>query len=408
MIKDLRNKVSLIVFFAIALPLIIGVIIYDFSYYNNVITSNVDVVDRFIQAPDDNVNMEKPKDLSEDGERTEPPEIPQMPSIEGVYSISIENGKVISSDDDITDEMKEYALSIYDNSLESGIVGNYIYKKKTFEMYDNKTNIILVESSNEIKKINLVVFISIIISIILIVLIFILAKKIASIIVKPVEETFNKQRDFISDASHELKTPLAVISANADVLEGEIGKNKWLSYIQNETDNMGKLIAELLLLTKIENIDKLREPEKFNISNHVELVVASFESMAYEKKVKIETSIQSDIVTEIFNKDDITHILSTLVDNAIKHSKDKVIVELNKSKDKLIINVKNKGKEIPVSEREKIFDRFYRIDKSRNRNDKRYGLGLSIAKATVIKNNGSINVDYKDGYTIFTVELPKK
>jgi signal transduction histidine kinase len=130
--------------------------------------------------------------------------------------------------------------------------------------------------------------------------------------------------------------------------------------------------------------------------------------MAYEKNVKIESNIEKDIITETFNKDDITHILSTLIDNAIKHTeeKKKVIVEFRKTKEKIIINVKNKGKEIPVSEREKIFDRFYRIDKSRNRNEKRYGLGLSIAKATVIKNKGSIQVDYKDGFTIFTVELP--
>ena len=83
-----------------------------------------------------------------------------------------------------------------------------------------------------------------------------------------------------------------------------------------------------------------------------------------------------------------------------------MIVEFKKIKEKILINVKNKGKEIPVSEREKIFDRFYRIDKSRNRNEKRYGLGLSIAKAIVIKNKGAIQVDYKDGFTIFTVELP--
>ena len=171
---------------------------------------------------------------------------------------------------------------------------------------------------------------------------------------------------------------------------------------------MSKLINELLLLTKIENIDKLRKKEKFNISNHVELIVSSFESMAYEKKVKVETEIEKEIISENFNKDDITHILSTLIDNAIKHTeeKKKVIIELKRVKDKLLINIKNKGEEIPISEREKIFDRFYRIDKSRNRNEKRYGLGLSIAKATIIKNNGTISVDYKDGYTIFTVELP--
>lgn len=400
MIDKLRKKISLIVLFAISVPIIFVVIMYDISYYNSTIRANTQFVDRFFGEPIGGPNNPNQNDKNDDGLT--------INNMNGVYSISIKNGNVTQASDDITDEIKEYALKVSNKDSESGIIGNYIYKKRVREIKDNDSTIILIESSNEISKIKLVFISTILISGIGIFLIFILSKKIAKTIVKPVEDTFNKQKDFISDASHELKTPLAVISANADVLEGEIGKNKWLKYIQNETDNMGKLISELLLLTKIENVDKLREPEKFNMSDHIELIVSSFESMAFEKNVKIENDIEKGIVTETFNKDDITHILSTLIDNGIKHTeeKKKVIVELKKNKDKIIIEVKNNGEEIPVNEREKIFDRFYRIDKSRNRNEKRYGLGLSIAQATVLKNNGTIQVDYKNGYTIFKVELP--
>ena len=395
MINKLRHKIVFIVLLSLAIPLLIGIIFYDFSYYNSIVNSNAGVVDRLMGMPPKNEKREE-----ETGRK-------EMPEIDGVYSVMVHNNEVLS-DKSITDKVKEYALKVSTKKSESGIIGNYIYKKRMREIDIDNTNIILIESSAEIKKINIVVAISIGIFGVGIVLIYILSKKIASLIVKPVEETFTKQIDFISDASHELKTPLAVIQANADVLEGEIGKNKWLSYIQNETDNMNKLIQELLLLTKIENIDRLRKPETFNLSNHIELVVSSFESMAYEKGVKIDTVIQEDIITKNFNREDITHILSTLVDNAIKHTdeKKKVIVELKKNKDKIVINVKNQGKEIPISERKKIFDRFYRIDKSRNRSESRYGLGLSIASSTVLKNNGTITVDYKDGYTIFEVVLP--
>ena len=400
MIDKLRKKISLIVLFAISVPIVFVVIISDISYYNSIVRANTQFVDRFFGEPIGGPNNSNQNDKNGDGLT--------INNMNGVYSISIKNGNVTQASDDITDEIKEYALKVSNKDSESGIIGNYIYKKRVREIKDNDSTVILIESSSEISKIKLVFISTILISGIGIFLIFILSKKIAKTIVKPVEDTFNNQKDFISDASHELKTPLAVISANADVLEGEIGKNKWLKYIQNETDNMGKLISELLLLTKIENVDKLREPEKFNMSDHIELIVSSFESMAFEKNVKLENDIEKGIVTETFNKDDITHILSTLIDNGIKHTeeKKKVIVELKKNKDKIIINVKNKGEEIPVSEREKIFDRFYRIDKSRNRNEKRYGLGLSIAKATVLKNNGTIQVDYKNGYTIFKVELP--
>ena len=393
MIEKLRKKISLIVLFAISIPLLFTLALYTISYTNNTIRTNARLVDRFFGEPDRDPNIKNQIDVSE---------------MDGIYSISISNGQIISTSDNVTEEIKEYAIKVSNKNSESGIIGNYIYNKRVREAKDNDSTIILVESSSEINKIKIVIVCSILVAGIGIVLIYILSKRIARLIVKPVEETFNKQKDFISDASHELKTPLAVIQANSDVLEGEIGKNKWLTYIQNETDNMGKLISELLLLTKIENVDILREPEKFNMSAHIELIVSSFESMAFEKNVKIENKIQKDIITDKFNKDDITHILSTLIDNAIKHTeeKKKVIIELKKNKDKIIIDVKNRGEEIPISEREKIFDRFYRVDKSRNRNEKRYGLGLSIAKATVLKNNGTITVDYKDGFTIFEVELP--
>ena len=400
MIEKLRKKISLIVLFAISIPIIFIIIIYNISYYNSTVRANTQFIDRFFGEPNGGLNNNQDDDNKQEGLT--------INDMEGVYSISIDNGKVIQTSSNVTDEIKEYAIKISNKNSESGIVDNYIYKKRNRGMKTNDTTIIFIESSNEINKIKLVIISSILVSGIGVFLIFLLSKKIAKTIVKPVEDTFNKQKDFISDASHELKTPLAVIQANSDVLEGEIGNNKWLKYIQNETDNMGKLISELLLLTKIENVDKLREPEKFNMSDHIELIVSSFESMAFEKNVKIESNIEKNIVTDTFNKDDITHILSTLIDNGIKHTeeKKKVIVELIKSNNKIIINVKNKGEEIPISEREKIFDRFYRIDKSRNRNEKRYGLGLSIAKATVLKNNGTIQVDYKDGYTIFKVELP--
>lgn len=392
MIKKLRTKVSLIILLAISGPLLLIVIFYNFSYYNNVIKANISFVERF---PGE-------QKVIPDSKRDNNFDISQM---EGIYSVFLNNGDIVNNSENVTDEIKQYALKIANDNKDNGIIGNYIYKKR---VRNDEINIILIESTNEINKIKTVILTSILISGISIALIYILSKKIARIIVKPVEDTFAKQIEFISDASHELKTPLAVIQANTDVLEGELGQNKWLSYIQNETENMGKLINELLLLTKIENVDYLRKPEKFNMSNHIEIVISTFESMAFEKKVQIETKIQKDVITEQFNKDDIEHILSTLIDNAIKHTEEqkKLIVEFKQNKDKLIINVKNKGEEIPESERSRIFDRFYRIDKARNRNEKRYGLGLAIALSTVKKNNGTINVDYRNGYTIFSVELP--
>ena len=156
----------------------------------------------------------------------------------------------------------------------------------------------------------------------------------------------------------------------------------------------------------IENVDNIQERKIFDVSKETEMTISMFERMAYERNVKLSSKIQENIMIN-GNKEDIEHILSTLIDNAIKHTEsgNEVIVELSKEKNELIIQVKNEGKEIPEKEREKIFERFYRIDKSRNRNEKRYGLGLAIAKSTVKKYNGNIKVLYKDGFTIFKVNL---
>ena len=192
-------------------------------------------------------------------------------------------------------------------------------------------------------------------------------------------------------------------------MENEIENNKWLKYIQNETESMDKLINELLLLAKIENVDDVKDYEKFNLSEYIETITSMFESMAYEKQVKIITKIRNNIILN-GNKQDIEHIVSTLLDNAIKHSLNEkdVEVELLQEKNNVIINVRNCGEPIPKNQQDRIFERFYRVDKARNRDEKRYGLGLAIAKSTVIKYNGKIDVECKEGITCFKVILPIK
>lgn len=223
--------------------------------------------------------------------------------------------------------------------------------------------------------------------------------------VKPVEETMEKQKQFISDASHELKTPLAVIEANVDVIEAQTGKSKWLTYIQSEIASMDKLINNLLFLAKTENTNKLQSAENFDLSEEVNLVSSMFESMAYEKKISVQYDIQDNIKFN-GNKEDIKQVLSVLIDNAIMHTKEKgkIIIKLEKDKN-IILQVKNEGDPIPEEEQEKIFERFYRVDKARNRKQKRYGLGLSIAKSIVEQYNGKIEVNCKEGVTTFKVTL---
>ena len=392
MIKKLKQRIFWIITIALSTVILGIIILFSILNYRNTINTATLMMDRITNDRKDKENpMENDRNLEDI-------------NIEGLYVFIVSNSEIINSSDTSHNEtIEQYAIQLSNGRKDNGIIGKYIYKvRKTRE----NTRVMLMENENAIKQIYIIFISSFVISISLIIII-IIARRISEIIVEPVKNTFEKQKQFISDASHELKTPLAVIEANTDVLENEISNNKWLGYIQNEIDSMNKLINELLLLAKIENIQSIKEYQEIDLSKEIEKIVLMFESMAYENSVHIKADIQENIKINA-NKEDIEHILSTLIDNAIKHTiKDKeIIVELSKEKNNVKLQVKNMGLPIPEEEREKIFERFYRIDKSRNRNEKRYGLGLSIAKSTVQKYNGKIEVYCKDNFTIFKVLIP--
>ena len=400
MIEKLRKRIFYLVFISISIIVLGVIILFAILNYHNTINTAVMMINRMTQIGLIREELDRPP-------RQE--NIENQREIEGVYHVIVRDGSIdnITDNDDIDEKIEEYALEISKKNVrdDSGIKGKYIYNVR--KRGENTFEITFMENEDAIDHANSILLVSAVFCILSLVAIYIGAKKISITIVKPVGETFEKQKQFISDASHELKTPLAVIEANADVLENELQDNKWIKYIQNEIESMNKLINELLMLAKIENIDTIRELKQINLSKELEIIISMFESMAYEKEITIDSNIKENVMLKA-NKEDIEHIVSTLLDNAIKHteSKKQVIVELNKEKNDIIIQVKNYGDPIPEEEREKIFERFYRIDKSRNRKEKRYGLGLAIAKSTVEKYNGKIEVSYKDHFTIFKVYIP--
>ncbi len=232
-----------------------------------------------------------------------------------------------------------------------------------------------------------------------------IAKVISYWISKPVEEAFEKQKDFIADASHELKTPLSVITASAEALEKNPKEKKWLANIKNESDRMNNLIIDLLDLAKTENGNI--EMSQGNLSKAVELSALTFEGIAFEKNIKMDCHIDPDINIKM-NENAIKQVIEILLDNAIKHSKEKGKIEVKLTENSNIeLLVTNLGEPIPKGEEEKIFDRFYRIDKSRNRSENRYGLGLAIAKNIVTLHKGTIKAFSKNGKTTFQIIFKK-
>lgn len=299
------------------------------------------------------------------------------------------------------EEIKKYALYVSKKNKSHGSIDNLVYGIKNVK--GNKI-ITFMDNSISNKSLKKMFLLSLVIGIVALVFAYFISKKISLWIVKPIEETFNKQKQFISDASHELKTPLAVICANADILETEIGNNKWLTYIQTEVVSMDKLVNSLLSLARVEKERCKEEFVDFDISKVVLGGTMAFESLAYEKEVILIDDVDEKLKLK-GNSEEIKQLISILIDNGIKHTKKggKVIVSLKKRKNNIILKVKNMGEPIAKGEEEKIFERFYRSDESRNRDSKRYGLGLAIAKSIVEKHNGKIKVSCEDGFKIFTV-----
>ena len=400
MINRLRKRIFWIIQLSLSI-IILGVIIVFAGFsYKNTITSSTMFMDR-IEGRED-IKSDKPK--VPDSMKID--EDPFMVNVEGVYKIEVNNNNVIKESYDVTDEIRDYAIKLSKSNSEEGYIGNYIYKVR--KVGNNGKEIILMENKDIIRRLKITVLVAVAIGFVGIFVVYIIAKKISRTIVKPVEDSFEKQKQFVSDASHELKTPLAVIEVNADVLHDKVGDNKWITYIQNEVQSMDKLVNDLLILSRMENTNNINY-QKFDLSKEVQMSVAVFESMIFEKGIELQTNINDEIY---FNgdKEDIKHIVSIIMDNAIKHTEknNKIMVNVEKEKSDIKIEIINQGQPIPVEEQEKIFERFYRVDKARNRNEKRYGLGLAIAKGIVDKYNGIIKATSKDGFTSFMVKLNNK
>ena len=234
---------------------------------------------------------------------------------------------------------------------------------------------------------------------------FFLSVFLARKIVAPLEESYQKQKQFISDAGHELKTPVSVVSANAELLSRQIGDNQWLQNIQYENERMGLLVGQLLDLARTENVTP--QMEHIDFSRLVAGEMLPFESVAFEKGLVLNSNITNGITVE-GNSTQLKQLISILLDNAIRHSKPDGEVRLTLTKDHgtAEISVINMGDEIPAEHRERIFERFYRIDTARNGEDQHYGLGLAIAKAIVDAHHGNIEVLCYNGLVEFRVSLP--
>lgn len=228
----------------------------------------------------------------------------------------------------------------------------------------------------------------------------------------PVAESFKKQRDLIANASHELKTPLTVISTNLSVIKSEpttsVEENeKWIQSIDAQISRMQELIQNMLELSKMEQTEPPKEELDFSLVT--EGACLTFEPICFEKSIELVTTVQPDVKVN-GDKNALDRLVVILLDNATKYCNQngKIGVKLVADQKKMRLSVMNTGEAISKEEEEHVFDRFYRTDGARKNEDKRsFGLGLSIAAATVSAHGGTITCrGVEDKGTVFTVLLP--
>ncbi|QCT06148.1 sensor histidine kinase [Ruminococcus bovis] len=307
-----------------------------------------------------------------------------------------------TTDKDILNMTKELQKS----GKRFGSIDNYIYLVRILK--SGNTVYIFVNNKEALQNSKQFFIVSIFIFLLSVIVFTIISYYLSRWMIKPSEKAIKNQKIFVANISHDLKTPITIIRANADLIENEVKNKKSIKYIKQETEKLNHLVNEMLTLTRIDNTISKENFKNFNFGDSLFDVVLPFESIAYEKGIKFNINI--DESTNYFgNETNIQKLAEILIDNAMSYTAKGGIVDVDayESSKAVTLSVTNTGEPISDEKKEEIFDRFYRESKSRESTGNHYGLGLSIASTIVKKHNGKISVESKNGKNTFTVTLPK-
>lgn len=267
-----------------------------------------------------------------------------------------------------------------------GKIGNLVYKtyREDYLAYDSSSAycIVALDVSETVAMFHQFTIKLLSILIVILVLLSCLVCALSFIVVKPIKDTFSKQKMFVSDASHELKTPLTIISASTDVIRKDPVNAQWINNIKSQTQRLEGLVNDMLTLAKFDEAKFTVCPTKVNLSEVVTDCVLPFEALAYEKGKQLSLSVEKDVFANC-DLNCVKKVITILTDNAVKYAEERsvIYVSLIKEGDKAVFTTKNDGSIIHEKDSNRIFERFYRGDSSRSRESGGSGLGLSIAKS---------------------------
>lgn len=303
----------------------------------------------------------------------------------------------------------EEAVEIAEQTVKKGKDSGYIgsYKYTTAQLTDGGRAIIFLDITSAKTAVMRVLVISVFMTLLCWGLMLLLVIKLSNKAILPFAENIERQKQFVTDAGHEIKTPLAIILANTEALELHNGQNKWSRNIREQVNRLSGLTQNLLTLARVDENSVLTAAEDISLSELISDTFDMFTEPAALKGVMIDTAIESGLKMT-GNTDMITRLVSILADNAVKYSVSGSVIEVNlkKTEKNIEFKIKNTCENLPEVPPEKLFDRFYRADSARTQKKGGYGIGLSAAEAIVRLHKGNIFASYGENNSItFTVRI---
>ncbi len=409
MIKKLRFKlikVSMLSLF-IVFTVIMGLI--GILNYHDVVSD----ADRILEILADNEGLfpkQKDYDLPPHMKNELSPELPYESRYFSVLLnedgdiVFVDTGKIAAVD---TETAMEYASDVWESGKTHGFVNDYRY---IVDASQKETRIIFLDCGRSLSTFRSFVYTTIGVFIIGMLAVLFLIILLSGYITKPISESYEKQKRFITDAGHELKTPLTIIDADTEILTMDFGENEWISDIQAQTKRLAGLTNDLILLSRLEEDQMQFQKMDLPFSDIVEEAAHSFQSRAIVEKKQFSIHIEP-LITVYGDEKMLRQLVGILLDNALKYTNENgtISISLKKNTKHVYLSVYNTTDKIDPKKLSHLFDRFYRMDASRNSQTGGHGLGLSIASAVVKAHKGKINAESADGQSLtIQVDLPIK
>lgn len=395
MIKKLRIKLITASMASLFLVLfVIGGIVGILNY-----RKIVEDADRILEILEENAGK-FPQKFPGDRKDERPRMSPEVPYESRYFSILLnENGDIILTDTSKivsidTTKAIEYASEVWEKETEKGFLDDYRYWRCSS---NGEIRIIFLDCRRQLDNFKNFLLTTFGVSSIGLLSVFILMVYFSARIIKPFSDNYEKQKRFITDAGHELKTPLTIIEADTEVLEMDFGENEWLQDIQGQTKRLADLTNTLVMLSRMEEGTNKDMKIELPLSDIVEEVCHAFQAPARIQNKTLDNAIEPMISIKGDEKA-IRGLITILLDNAVKYTNEngQISVSLEKKKNRIYLSVFNTTEQISKEQISHLFDRFYRTDTSRNSQTGGYGLGLSIAAATVEAHKGKIIAETAD------------